>query len=168
MRVAQVKKRGKKNASVLTDTGIRVRVPVELGEVGKDLDENRIGALDRYGSYRYLSPNSSKYRRRVIDYSAVSPEQWETFYGLSKSCVKKIVQLGWIKPREFDEVCDEFLSYAAVSGTPYRMWRRPKGVGVEGYVYTVVKGWVMDRHWKAREERARYVSFDYLASINAI
>jgi len=165
--VVQVKKRGKKNASVLTDTGIRVRVPIELGEVGKDLDENRIGTLDSYGSYRYLSPNSSKYKRRIIDYSTVSAGQWDTFFRLSKMCMGKFAQKGWIRRFEFEEVYDEFLSSATESGTPYRMWRRPKEVGVEGYVYTVIKGWLIDRLREKVKERKRYVSFEYLESINA-
>ena len=168
MRVVQVKKKGKKNASVETDTGIRVRVPIELGKAGQELDENRIGALDGCGSHRYLSLASSKYKRRVIDYSAVSAGQWDTFLSLSKTCMKKFAQKGWVRQFEFDEVYDEFLSSATDSGTPYRMWRRPKEVGVEGYVYAVVRGWLIDRFQEKAKERKRSVSFEYLESMNAI
>ena len=43
MRVVEVFRRGSKRAAVKTDTGIRVRVPLELAVIGAELDEKRIG-----------------------------------------------------------------------------------------------------------------------------
>ena len=168
MKIVNVLRRGRVNASVVTDTDLRVKVPVELGEVGIELDEERLGSLSQSGSYNYLSPNSYIYKQRFTDYSAVTNEQWDQFYKLTRVCLGKLVKKGWVAPSSFQQVYDEFISEAADRGIPYRMWRRPQEVGVEGYLYTVIKGYLLDSYRVKAREQKRYVSLEYLVSIGAI
>ena len=168
MKVVKVLRKGKMNVSVMTDTFIQVRVPVELGQVGSELDECRIGRLDKNDIYSYLSLNSWKYKRAVVDYSVVCPERWETFSKLVKSCLKKLVVKGWVKKSRLTELCLDYVGYASESGIPYRMWRRPKEVNIVGYIYSSVKGYVWAKLEKEAEERERFVSFEYLEALNLL
>jgi hypothetical protein len=168
MTVIRVKMRGQHNAAVKTDTGIQVRVPIELGVVGTELDENRLHYVPSAKGWVYLSLNSTTYKKRCIDYSTVSKEQWEVFYNIVSACFKKFVQKRWIRPSEFKELYWDFLAKSSDSGVPYRMWQRP-GVDPAGYIYAHVKGYLQDRLRKRKKERElNLVSFEELERLQVL
>jgi len=168
LRVVKVFRAGKKNATVETNTGIRVKVPLELGHIDMELDEKRIGALLYDGSYNYyLTLNSNQYKCKCIDNSKVSSEQQKTFCEIAKASLIKLMRKGRVRRFEFKTVYEDFIQHSWDRGTLYRFSQKPKKFW-SAYVYTTVEGYLKGEFWKKVEERKREVSFDYLASINKI
>jgi len=140
-----------KNATVLTNIGIKVKVPIELAIEGTTLDEKRIGLSDSDGSHRYLDLTSARYKLRCIDYSVVSDAQRETFESIAKSSLIKCLRKGWIKRSNFNEVYVEYINHAWEHGYPYRMSLKPE-IYWAAYVFTCVSGYIKDTLKKKAEK----------------
>jgi hypothetical protein len=122
--VLSVKTKGSKNCRVVLSTGKEALIPKELAVVGIDLDELRLHNKPSLSALIYLSTGSYIYKKNCIDYSVLSKEHWGAFYEMSRSCLCKFVGFQWIKNYQLQDKYHEFVSQAAVSGVPYRMFQR--------------------------------------------
>jgi hypothetical protein len=165
MQVIKVVKECVKNVSVMTDTGIKVKVPVELGRVGIELDDLRVYQMPN-GKYRYLSLNSRLYKRMYAEKFSfqLKDEDWFEFNRLSKWYIRKFVKRGWIRYRQFNEWLDEWTDYAFKSGVHFRLAQMDSQHG-HRYMYSHIKGFLYRSIKKKVEEpEPVMVSFEVLES----
>jgi len=156
---------GRDHVRVLTDTGIRVRVPAYFGVEGTELDENRIFPCINGPDYEYVKPTSRRYKWSVAERNStnIKVEDWNEFIELSKRYIRAFVKIGWLKPHQFDEAYEGWLGRAYKSGVHYRMslmdpeHRRR-------YMYSSVKGDLVDE-FKNRVIENQTVSFEELESL---
>ena len=168
LKVVKVIRAGKKNATVLTNTGIKVKVPLVFSLINTELDKKKIGHLLKDGSHYFLSRRSYQYKHRCVDRSTA-------FYNKIKDAFNEKLKLSWLKRKylcrdlglDQDEAYLDFTGYAWESGIPYRMSLKPKKVW-QAYVSVCLKGFLLSQYNKKVKIRKKEVSFDYLASINVI
>jgi hypothetical protein len=168
MKVILILRRGRKNVGVLTDTGIRVKVPVSLGFVGTELDEDRVCQSGNTGKYEYVELDSIRHKHKYAEShsSEITLEDWNRFISLSERYLEKYRGFGWLKSYQFSDWYEGWLDKAYRSGVHFRMSKMDK-IHQQRYIHASVRGYLKDLYRKMAKEPQPY-SFEVLESMGML
>jgi hypothetical protein len=165
--VSKIVRRGCKRTRVRFTDDTEALVPAELAVVGQRFDKIRFFPIISNGkevlewvgdlSYRY------KHKKAVDEIFSISDEIYHQFHEIVEACVSKFVGFRWVQKNDRKEVVDDFYAYAFLSGIIYRMSKRNKALW-GGYVYSCLKGWLINRHNKWCKEKRMFVSYEECAN----